>query len=52
MQYLNDFVFSDDKLVNDEYISKPYYKTGDIGVLKLSKNKNGIMSAKRITVLK
>jgi len=52
MQYLNDFVFSDDKHVNEEYISKPYYKTGDVGVLKLSKNNNGIMWAKRITVLK
>lgn len=52
MQYLNDFVFSDDNHVTEEYISKPYYKTGDIGVLKLSKNKKGIMSATRITVLK
>lgn len=52
MQYLNDFVFSDDNLVNEEYISNPYYKTGDIGVLKLSKNKTGDMTANRITVLK
>ncbi|MBS1517743.1 MAG: intradiol ring-cleavage dioxygenase [Bacteroidetes bacterium] len=52
MQYLNDFVFSDDSLVTKEYVSNPYYKTGDIGVLTLSEPVNGIMTALRITVLK
>jgi len=51
MQYLNDFVFSDDSLVNKEYLSHLIYK-GDDGVIILKENGNDIPVGHRITILK
>ena len=51
MQYLNDFVFSDDILVTKEYLSRLNYK-GDDGVIVLKENGSGIPEGNRITILK
>ena len=51
MQYLNDFVFSDDSLVTKEYLSQLIYK-GDDGVIILKENGSGIQEGNRITILK
>jgi len=51
MFYLNDFVFSDDSLVNNDYLSHLIYK-GDDGVIILKDNGSGISEGNRITVLK
>ena len=51
MFYLNDFVFSDDSMVNNEYLSHLNYK-GDDGVILLKENSSGIPEGNRITILK
>ncbi|MBK8549656.1 MAG: hypothetical protein IPL53_00830 [Ignavibacteria bacterium] len=51
MTYLNDFVFSDDSLVNKEYLS--YLRLpGDDGVITLKENGSGILEGNRITKIK
>lgn len=50
MQYLNDFVFSDDKDVNEDYLSKLYYR-GDAGVITLTDSDSGYKKGSRVTVL-
>ena len=51
MQYLNDFVFSDDSLVTKEYLSQLIFK-GDDGVIISKENGSGIQEGNRITILK
>jgi len=50
MQYLNDFVFSDDKDVNEDYLSNLHYK-GDSGVITLTDSDSGYKNGVRVTVL-
>ncbi|MEO8399592.1 MAG: intradiol ring-cleavage dioxygenase [Ignavibacteriaceae bacterium] len=51
MSYLNDFVFSNDSLVNDEYLS--YLRSpGDNGVIDLNDNGSGVLTGSRTTILK
>jgi protocatechuate 3,4-dioxygenase beta subunit len=51
MMYINDFVFHDDSLVNDRYISMQLEEGGD-GVLNATMNSEGIWTAFRDIVLK
>lgn len=51
MIYLNDFVFSDDSLVNDEYRSR-LSSPGDEGVIDLKDDRSGVLRGTRITILK
>jgi protocatechuate 3,4-dioxygenase beta subunit len=51
MEYLNDFVFSDDSLVTQKYIAS-LADRGDNGIIELEKNSNGIYEGERITILK
>lgn len=48
--YLNDFVFSDDSLVNSDYISRLNYK-GDNGITDLRETGNDIYEGTRITIV-
>ncbi len=50
MFYLNDFVFSDDSLVNGDYLSRLIYK-GDNGVTDLHETGSGIYEGSRISVI-
>lgn len=49
-QYLNDFVFSDDSLVTDKYLSE-LNLPGDNGVITLKENGEGVLIGDRVTVL-
>ncbi|MEO8445950.1 MAG: hypothetical protein ABI528_00565 [bacterium] len=48
--YLNDFVFSDDDLVDQNYLSRLNYP-GDNGVISLKENPEGILEGNRVTIL-
>lgn len=50
-QYLNDFVFSDDSLVTEKYLSG-LNSPGDKGVITLKENGEGVLVGDRVTVLK
>lgn len=48
--YINDFVFKDDSLVNDLYLSRTNEKGGS-GVVDLKKNEEGIWTGERNLIL-
>ena len=48
--WIDDYVFDDDKFVNDTYRSKAENRGGD-GILTLTKNGNGVYTAKRDLIL-
>lgn len=48
--YIDDYVFDDDKFVDERYRKMSENRAGD-GILKLTKNENGIYTAKRDLVL-
>jgi protocatechuate 3,4-dioxygenase beta subunit len=48
--WLDDYVFDDDKFVNDTYRSNAENRGGD-GILTLTKNQNGVYTAKRDLIL-
>ncbi len=50
MYYLNDYVFADDDLINERYLSR-LRNPGDNGVLTLQPNAEGILEGRRITPL-
>jgi protocatechuate 3,4-dioxygenase beta subunit len=49
--YLNDYVFSDDNLVNDKYLATLNQKGGN-GVVSLTKNSQGVWMGTRDIILK
>ena len=51
MTYLNDFVFSDDSLVNENYLSH-LNLPGDNGMITLKDNVSGALEGNRVTILK
>lgn len=50
MYYLNDYVFADDDLINERYLSR-LRDSGDNGVITLQPNTEGILEGQRITPL-
>ncbi len=51
MTYINDFVFSDDSLVNKEYLSY-MREPGDQGIITLKDDGSGIQTGSRVTPIK
>ena len=51
MDYINDFVFKDDSLVNEQYLSS-LSNIGGTGVVDIQKTEKNIWTGKRDLILK